>query len=190
MSTDPKRRDFIFIATGAVAAFGTIAVVRPVLGHMMPAADDSTAAGVEVDLSLLEEGQQLKVVPFGKPIVIRHRTPDEIAAARADDGLDFKDSATDASRLRPHADGKRDPRFLIVHPICSHMGCVVVFEAGDFDGSYCPCHGAHFDTSGRVRKGPAPTNLEVPAYSWVSDTVIKLEHPVAFRAKELLAPRR
>ncbi len=168
------RRDFLFVATGAVVAIGAAAITRPLLGHMAPAGDSPLLHGLEVDLSLLKEGEQMTATFMGKPVAIRYRTPAEIKAAQADDTADLPHTETDRSRLRPKPDGKLDHRFLVFYPICTHFGCVVVGEAGDYDGWYCPCHGAHFDTSGRVRKGPAPINMEIPDYEWVSDGVIRL----------------
>lgn len=184
---DKPRRDFLFLATGGVTAFGVAAVTRPLLGHMSPAADADLIHGLDVDLSKLEEGMQMKVLYLGKPVAIRHRTPAEIKAAQAIDEEYLPDKETDFSRLRPKPDGTLDSRFLVFHPICSHFGCVVVGEAGDFDGWYCPCHGAHFDTSGRVRKGPAPTNMEIPDYFWTSDSSITLRRLTPF--EELAANR-
>lgn len=172
--TKKPRRDFLFIATGAVAAIGVAALTRPLLGHMSPAADADSIIGMDVDLSLLKEGEQMTVTYLGKPVAIRHRTPAEIRAAQADDEADLKHVETDRERLRPKANGSYDSRFLVFFPICTHFGCVVVGKAGDYDGWYCPCHGAHFDTSGRVRKGPAPINMEIPHYEWTSDTAITL----------------
>lgn len=168
------RRDFLYVATGAFAAIGVVALAKPLLGHMAPAGDSPLVYGLEVDLSLLKEGEQMTVTYLGKPVAIRHRTRAEISAAQADDKADLIHIETDRARLRPKPNGVFDPRFLVFYPICTHFGCVVVGDAGDFDGWYCPCHGAHFDTSGRVRKGPAPTNMDVPNYKWVSDTAIKL----------------
>lgn len=173
---DKPRRDFLFLATGAVVALGGVALTKPLFGHMSPAADKIADAGVEVDLSKLEEGMQMHFSFKGRPIAIRHRTPSEILAAKADDEADLIDPETDKFRLRPKSDGAIDTRFLIFHPICTHFGCIVVGESGDFGGWYCPCHGAHFDTSGRVRKGPAPRNMAVPNYKWVSDRVIKVSY--------------
>ena len=171
---DKPRRDFLFIATGAFAAIGAVALAKPFLGHMAPAADSPSSRGFEVDLSLLEEGEQMTLLYLGKPIAIRHRTPAEISAAQADDKADLIHVETDRSRLKTKSDGSVDPRFLVFYPICSHMGCVVVGESGDFDGWFCVCHSAHFDTSGRVRKGPAPVNMKIPDYKWVSDSAIEL----------------
>jgi len=177
METDDKpRREFLFLATGAFAVVGGVALARPLLGHMSPAADKISEAGVEIDLSKLNEGEQLLINFKGRPIAIRHRTPDEISKAIADDNADLIDPEMDRSRLKPKPDGTIDRRFLVFHPVCTHFGCVVVGEAGDFDGWYCPCHGAHFDTSGRVRKGPAPRNMDIPNYKWVSDKTIKISY--------------
>jgi ubiquinol-cytochrome c reductase iron-sulfur subunit len=168
------------VTTGAVAAIGVAAVSRPFLGHMAPAADSDLVAGLEIDLSLLKEGEQMTVSYLGRPVAIRHRTPAEIEAAQADDRAEMIDPQTDRQRLRPKPDGNFDPRFLVVRPICTHFGCVVVGEAGRHDGWYCPCHGANFDTSGRVRSAPAPLNLEVPDYFWQTDTSITLRRRTVF----------
>jgi len=172
--TKKPRRDFLFVATGAVSAIGVAAVSLPLLGHMAPAPDAPNLSGLKVDLSLLREGEEMRVNYMGKPVAIRHRTPSEISAARAGDEAELFDKETDRSRLRPKPNGTYDPRFLVFYPICTHFNYVVVSEAGDFDGWYCPYHSAHFDTSGRIRKGPAPFNLKIPNYKWVSETVIEL----------------
>ena len=181
---DKPRRDFLFLATGGVAAFGLAAVSRPLLGHMSPAADAELLQGMDIDLSKLEEGMEMRVLYRGRPVAIRHRTPAEIKAAQADDTAKLPHKETDRSRLRLKPDQTVDPRFLVFHPICTHFGCIVVGEAGDFDGWYCPCHGAHFDTSGRVRKGPAPRNLEIPDYFWTSDSSITLRPLTVFERME------
>jgi ubiquinol-cytochrome c reductase iron-sulfur subunit len=172
--TNTPRRDFLYLATGAVAAIGAAAFSWPLFKQMSPAPDTLAKMGVDVDLSLLKEGEQMHVIYMGRPVAIRHRTPAEIAAAQADDEADLPHFETDQSRLKPKPDGEVDPCFLVFYPICTHFGGIVVGEAGDFDGWYCPCHGAHFDTSGRVRKGPAPVNMEIPTYKWISDTAINL----------------
>ena len=171
---DKARRDFLFLGTGAVAVGGLTMFARPLFAHMAPAADSLEAPWLDVNLSKLLEGEQMTVTYLGLPVAIRYRTPDEIAAAQADDDADLFDPQTDQERLRPKPDGTFDPRFLVFHPICTHFGCVVVGEAGNYDGWYCPCHGSHFDTSGRVRNGPAPLNLEIPDYVWRTDTSITL----------------
>jgi len=173
-SLDKPKRDFLFLATGAVAAIGAVAMARPMLAHMAPAPDTIAKLGIDVELSSLKEGEQMIVTYMGRPVAIRYRTPAEIASARADDEADLPHIETDRSRLNPKPDGQVDPRFLVFYPICTHFGCVVVGNAGDYDGWYCPCHGAHFDTSGRVRKGPAPINMTIPNYKWISETAINL----------------
>ena len=130
---------------------------------------------------------EMRVIYLGRPVAIRHRTPAEIKAAQADDTANLPHRETDRSRLRPKPDGTVDPRFLVFHPICTHFGCIVVGEAGDFDGWYCPCHGAHFDTSGRVRKGPAPINMTIPDYFWISDSTITLRKLTLFEDLEAKA---
>ncbi|WP_409432541.1 ubiquinol-cytochrome c reductase iron-sulfur subunit [Litorimonas sp. RW-G-Af-16] len=172
--TSKTRRDFIFIATGAVAVGGAVALTRPLLGQMGPAADIVAKAGMEIDLSLLQEGEQMIVPWRNKPIFIRYRTPAEIAAAQADDTADMIDPETDRSRLKPKPSGEFDPRYLVMIGICSHFGCVPTSEIGRFNAWRCVCHGADFDTSGRVRSGPAPRNMAIPPYTWVSERAIKL----------------
>ena len=108
------------------------------------------------------------------PVFVRHRTPKEIAEAEGVDISDCPDPQTDDERLRPTPEGKLDPRYLVMVGVCTHFGCIPVGEAGDFDGWYCPCHGSHYDTSGRIRKGPAPKNMVIPDYTYISDTVIKV----------------
>ena len=184
---EKPRRDFLFLATGAVAAVGVAALTQPLLGHMAPAGDADLKLGLDVDLSKLEEGMQMQVTYLGRPVAIRHRTRAEIKAAQADDAEDLPHKETDRSRLRRKPDGTVDPRFLVFHPICTHFGCIVVGEAGDFDGWYCPCHGAHFDTSGRVREGPAPINMTIPDYFWNSDSSITLRKLTLFEQLEVKA---
>lgn len=180
---DKPRRDFLFLATGGVAAFGLAAVTRPLVGHMSPAGD-AVSYAVDVDLFKLEEGMEMRVLYRGRPVAIRHRTPAEIKAAQADDTAKLPHMETDRSRLRLKPDRTVDPRFLVFHPICSHFGCTVVGKAGDFDGWYCPCHGAHFDTSGRVRKGPAPRNMDIPDYFWATNSTITLRELTVFERME------
>lgn len=171
---DGDKRDFIFIATGAVAAAGAASVAWPLVAQMGKAADTLAAGSIEIDLSKIDEGQQLKTLWRGKPVFVRHRTPKEIQEAEAVPMADLKDPETDDARLVPTPSGALDPKYLVMVGVCTHFGCVPVGEAGDFDGWYCPCHGSHYDTSGRIRKGPAPTNMVIPPYSFVSDTVIKV----------------
>lgn len=171
---DSSKRDFIFLATGAAAAAGVAAVGWPLVAQMGKAADTLAAGSIEIDLSKIAEGQQLKMLWRGKPVFVRHRTAEEIAKAEAVDLADLKDKQTDDERLVANAEGVIDPKYLVMVGVCTHFGCVPVGEAGDYDGWYCPCHGSHYDTSGRIRKGPAPTNMVIPPYSFVTNSVIKV----------------
>lgn len=166
------RRDFIVVATNSMMALGAAAVAYPLIDQMNPAADTLALASIEVDLSSLAEGQAITVKWRGKPVFIRHRTADEIKRA-ADTSLDdLRDPESDADRAEK-------PEYLVIQGICTHLGCVPLGQKigevkGDYNGWFCPCHGSHYDTSGRIRKGPAPTNLEVPPYAFISDNVVKI----------------
>lgn len=129
---------------------------------MSAAADVLAMASLEVDLSGIEEGQTVTVKWRGKPVFIRHRTTDEISEAENTDITGFRDPQTDAERVV-------DPKYLVVIGVCTHLGCVPIAGAGDYNGWFCPCHGTHYDVSGRIRKGPAPYNLEVPEYRFLDD---------------------
>jgi ubiquinol-cytochrome c reductase iron-sulfur subunit len=169
---DPGRRDFIVISTNAMFGLGAVAVAWPLIDQMNPAADTLALASIEVDISKIVEGQSITVKWRGKPVFIRHRTKDEIARA----------SATEMTELRdPESDNKRaeKPDYLVLVGVCTHLGCVPLGQKtgemrGDYNGWFCPCHGSHYDISGRIRKGPAPTNLEVPPYTFLSDSVIRV----------------
>lgn len=171
---DGSKRDFIFLATGAVAAAGAAGVGWPLVAQMGKAADTLAAGSIEIDLSKVAEGQQLKMLWRGKPIFVRHRTAAEIAEAESVDMSKLKDPQADDARLVAGIDGNLKPQYLVMVGVCTHFGCVPVGEAGDYDGWYCPCHGSHYDTSGRIRKGPAPTNMEIPPYTFTADNVIKV----------------
>jgi ubiquinol-cytochrome c reductase iron-sulfur subunit len=171
---DDDKRDFIYIATGAVAAAGAAAIAWPLIAQMGKAADTLAAGSIEIDLSKVAEGQQLKTLWRGKPIFVRHRTPKEIEEAEAVDVSALRDPQTDDERLVPNPEGKLERAFLVMIGVCTHFGCIPIGDAGDFDGWYCPCHGSHYDTSGRIRKGPAPKNMHIPPYTFLSDTVIKV----------------
>ena len=166
------RRDFLMLTTGAVAAGGSAAAVWPLINSMNPAADTLALASTEVDLSPIKEGQAVKVMWRGKPVFIRHRTPQEIEAARAVNLSELPDPEPDAERAQR-------PEWLIMVGVCTHLGCIPLgtgpSEAkGDFGGWFCPCHGSHYDTSGRIRKGPAPRNLEVPQYTYLADDRVRI----------------
>lgn len=176
------RRDFLYYAAGGAGAVTTGAVVWPLVNQMNPSADVQALSSVRVDVSGVEQGTQLTVKWLGKPVFIRRRTSEEIDAARADDGADLPDdnarnanlgesaSAADANRTLDEAG-----EWLVMMGVCTHLGCVPLGDgAGEFGGWFCPCHGSHYDTSGRIRKGPAPENLEVPVAGFVDETTILL----------------
>ncbi len=177
-NVDEDKRDFIFIATGAVAAAGAASVAWPLVAQMGKAADTLAAGSIEIDLAQIEEGQQLKMLWRGKPVFVRHRTPAEIEAAETTDIDALRDPQADDARLVPGPSGQVDPKYLVMVGVCTHFGCIPVGADGgfngDYNGWYCPCHASHYDTSGRIRKGPAPLNMAIPPYEYVSDTVIKV----------------
>ena len=169
-SAEPTRRDFLYVMTGAVAAAGAVAAVVPLISQMNP--DSSTiAAGapIEVDLSPIADGQVIKVFWRGKPIFIDHRTKKEIDEARAVDWHTLPDPQSDDSRVKQGKD-----QWLVLIGICTHLGCIPLAHQGDYDGWFCPCHGSQYDSSGRIRRGPAPANLPLPPYEFVSDTKIRI----------------
>jgi len=161
------RRNFLNVATGAVAAVGGVSAVWPLIHQMNPSADVLALSSIEVDLTSIPLGQTIKVLFRGKPIFIRHRTPEEIARAKGDDTAALPDPAADDSRVQK-------PEWLVMVGTCTHLGCVPLDQRGEFGGWFCPCHGSHYDISGRIRKGPAPRNLDVPVYAFVTDTTIKI----------------
>ncbi len=175
---DEDRRDFIHVATGAAAVGGAAMLVWPFVDQMNPASDTKAASSLEVDISKIPEGGEIRVLIGGKPFFVRHRTSGEIATAQSAklDGL--RDPESDDDRLRPTPSGELNPAILVTSGSCTHLGCVPVGPAqgntGEYGGWYCPCHGSHYDTSGRIRKGPAPSNLPVPNYRYVSNSVISI----------------
>ncbi|MCL5776061.1 ubiquinol-cytochrome c reductase iron-sulfur subunit [Limibaculum sp. FT325] len=176
------RRDFLYVATAATGAVVTGAAVWPLIDQMNPSADVLALASIEVDISGISEGTQLTVKWRGKPVFIRHRTAEEIEAARAVSLSDLKDQSAQNANIPgtvPATDENRaldeEGKFLVMMGVCTHLGCVPLGDgAGDFGGWFCPCHGSHYDTSGRIRKGPAPENLYVPQAAFLDDTTIKL----------------
>lgn len=166
------RRDFLQLATGAFGAVGVAAVAWPFIQQMNPAADTLALATIEVDISKIAVGQAIKVKWRGKPVFIRHRSKAEIDSAAATKAGDMIDPEEDKARVQK-------AEWLVLVGVCTHLGCIPLGTSqgetkGDFNGWFCPCHGSHYDTSGRIRKGPAPRNLEVPQYTFVSDTVVKI----------------
>ena len=179
---EATRREFPYVATGAAGAVGAGAAVWPLIDQMNPSADVLALASIEVDIGGVEPGTQITVKWRGKPVFIRRRTADEIAAARAVPLGDLKDPGAENKNLPAGTDAEdqnrtldKDGEWLVMMGVCTHLGCVPLGDgAGEFGGWFCPCHGSHYDTAGRIRKGPAPTNLEIPQATFVSDTVIKL----------------
>jgi ubiquinol-cytochrome c reductase iron-sulfur subunit len=169
-SAHATRRDFLYIATGAVGAVGEAAVAWPLIHQMNPDASTVAAgAPIEVDLTPVAEGQVIKVFWRGKPIFISHRTKKEIDEARNVNVATLPDPEPDQKRVK---EGKE--QWLVLIGICTHLGCIPIAHQGQYDGFFCPCHGSVYDTSGRIRQGPAPANLPLPPYEFVSDTKIKI----------------
>ena len=166
-TAEPTRRDFLYIATGSFAAVGAAALAWPFIDQMNPDASVKALASIEVDISAIETGQSITVKWRGNPVFIRHRTEKEIKDAEAVPLADLPDPETDADRVK-----KKE--WLIQIGVCTHLGCVPLGLAGDYNGWFCPCHGSHYDTSGRIRKGPAPKNLPIPDYEFVEDTKVKI----------------
>jgi ubiquinol-cytochrome c reductase iron-sulfur subunit len=166
------RRDFLTLATGALGAVGVAAFIWPFINSMNPAADVLAVSSTEVDLSPVQDGQAITVVWRGKPIFIRHRTAKEIQEAQAVNVAELRDPQTDEQRVKK-------PDWLVMIGICTHLGCIPLGQKptdpkGEYDGWFCPCHGSQYDSSGRIRKGPAPLNLAIPPYSFTSDTAIRI----------------
>lgn len=150
-----------------MAAVGAVSVVWPLISQMSPDASTLALASTEVDLTSIPVGQIVTVKWRGKPVFIRRRTPEEIKAAQDVDVSSLRDPQADSTRVQK-------PEWLIVVGICTHLGCIPLGKQGDYDGWFCPCHGSVYDTSGRIRKGPAPRNLDVPPYAFLTDTKVKI----------------
>jgi len=163
------RRDFLYVATGAVGAVGVAAAAWPLINQLNPDASTLALATIEFSLDGIEEGQSVTILWRGLPVFVRHRTPEEIEAARSVSLAELKDPQTDEERTK---EGHEE--WLVMIANCTHLGCVPVGESGDFNGWFCPCHGSHYDTAGRVRRGPAPANLVVPPYEFLSDSLIQI----------------
>ena len=169
-----RRRDFINIAAVSFAGVGAVATVAPLLYQMNPSADVLALASTEVDISKIAPGQAIKTVWRKQPVFVRNLTPKEIAEANAVPLGELRDPETLAGRTKP---GKQN--WLITLGVCTHLGCVPLGTGegenrGEYGGYFCPCHGSHYDTAARIRKGPAPTNLVVPEYQFTSDTVVTI----------------
>jgi len=163
----PKRRDFLFTASYTIGAVGIGAAVWPLIDQMNPDSSVKALASTEVDISAVERGKSITVLWRGKPVFIRRRTQEEISEARAVNLDDLKHPEKDEDRAK-------NPEWLVMIGVCTHLGCVPLGNKGEYNGWFCPCHGSHYDTSGRIRKGPAPTNLEIPKYEFVDNNTIKI----------------
>ncbi len=162
-----KRRDFIFTASYAIGVVGVGAAVWPLIDQMNPDASVKALSSTEVDVSTIERGQSITVLWRGKPVFIKRRTEAEIAKAKAVNLKDLKHPEKDEDRAK-------NPEWLVMLGVCTHLGCVPLGDKGEYGGWFCPCHGSHYDTSGRIRKGPAPTNMEIPKYEFVNSNTIKI----------------
>ena len=166
------RRDFLLLSTAAIAAVGAGTAVWPLIDSMNPAADVRALASTEVDLAPVALGQRVTVTWRGQPVFISRRTQREIELARADDDADLPDPATDAERVQR-------AEWLVVIGICTHLGCIPLGQGandprGQWSGWFCPCHGSHYDTAGRIRKGPAPENLWLPSYRFAGNETLQI----------------
>ena len=169
-----RRRDFLNLAAVSVAGVGGVALLYPLINQMNPSADVLALAQTDVDIAAIQPGQAIKTSWRKQPVFIRQLMPQEIQAANAVDLGDLRDPQTLAERTKP---GK--PQWLITLGVCTHLGCVPLGAAegenkGEYGGYFCPCHGSHYDTAARIRKGPAPTNLEVPEYEFTTDTTVRI----------------
>ncbi len=179
---DVNRRDFLYIATGAMGAVGSAALVWPFIDQMNPSAAVLALASIDVNISAIEPGQAITVKWRGKPVFIRNRTEKEIEEAKGVALDELKDKNARNLNIDPGAEasdanrsaGEGKENWLVMIGSCTHLGCVPVGTAGDYGGWFCPCHGSHYDTAGRIRKGPAPENLHIMKYEFISDNEIKI----------------
>ena len=162
-----KRRDFLFTTTYTIGAVGLGTAIWPFIDQMNPDASVKALSTTEVDISTINPGKTITVLWRGKPVFIRRRTKEEIEKAKEVDLSLLKDPEKDEDRAK-------NPEWLVMLGVCTHLGCVPIGEKGDYNGWFCPCHGSHYDTSGRIRKGPAPTNMEIPKYEFVDNNTIKI----------------
>lgn len=166
---DESRRKLLTTTAYTAAGIGAACAILPFIDSMNPSSDVQALASVEVDISNIKVGEEKKVMWRGKPIFIKRRTKEEIAAAQNVEMSELRDPQTDAERVK---EGKEE--WLITIGICTHLGCIPINGEGEYKGWFCPCHGSQYDTSARIRKGPAPRNLEIPPYTFLSDKIIKI----------------
>jgi ubiquinol-cytochrome c reductase iron-sulfur subunit len=179
---DPTRRDFLYVATGMAGAVGAAAVAWPFIDQMRPDASTLALASVEVDVAQVQPGMSLTVKWRGKPVFIRNRTPEEIEAAKSVPLVELKDPVARNANLpsdapatdEDRAAGEGKENWLIMVGVCTHLGCIPLGQQGEYGGWFCPCHGSAYDTAGRIRKGPAPENMTVPVFSFISDTKVRI----------------
>ena len=169
---DSNRRNFLYLSSISIGGLGVATFMWPFLKSMNPAEDTLALGSIEVDISGISVGQSITVKWRGKPVFIKRRTQEEITEARNVEISSLKDPISDDDRVQKE-------EWLVLEGICTHLGCVPLGQKmsdtkGEYDGWFCPCHGSHYDTSGRIRKGPAPENLAVPPYQFISDTLIKI----------------
>lgn len=181
-TAEPTRRDFLYLTTGMTGVIGAAAVAWPFIDQMRPNATTLALSTIEVDVSAVEVGMSITVKWRGKAVFIRNRTQEEIDEANAVPLEDLKDPAARNANLAPdtpaldvdRSAGEEMENWIIMVGVCTHLGCVPLGQAGDYGGWFCPCHGSHYDTAGRIRSGPAPENLAIPPFEFISDTRIKI----------------
>lgn len=163
------RRDFVVLTASAMTAVGACSVMWPFIDSLNPAADVLALGSVEVDIDHIEQGQSKTVMWQGKPVFIRHRTKEEIESAKSVNLAELPDPQKDEDRTK-----QGHEKWLVTIGICTHLGCIPIGKQGEYNGWFCPCHGSQYDTSGRIRKGPAPKNLEIPKYEFLTNNKIKI----------------
>jgi ubiquinol-cytochrome c reductase iron-sulfur subunit len=180
-ATGHTRRDFLYVATGMAGVVGLAGAAWPFIDQMRPDASTLALASIDVDISAIEPGMSVTAKWRGRPVFIRNRTDEEVAAAREVEIAELKDPLARNANLpagTPATNDARSPEgrenWIIMVGVCTHLGCVPLGQAGDFGGWFCPCHGSHYDTAGRIRTGPAPENLSIPLFEFISDTTVRI----------------
>lgn len=180
-ATGHTRRDFLYVATGMAGVVGVVGAAWPFIDQMRPDASTLALSTIEVDVSSVEPGMSVTAKWRGRPVFIRNRTPEEVEAARQVEISELKDPIARNANIAADAPATNDARspegmenWIIMVGVCTHLGCVPLGQAGNFGGWFCPCHGSHYDTAGRIRLGPAPENLPIPVFQFVSDTTVRI----------------